>query len=294
MWIERNLFVTCSSGLCNRLLMLAGCLRIARRTSRTLALYWPVNQDLGIPFNDLFENSIPLIDGSDLTEILDTTFTVKVYNAWKTQGPIFRKISPDGDPDSHIVIIKGWSYPMFADEGYSRALDVELRQDLLSLVPRAEIRAAVDRLGLPGDLLGVHIRRGDHIEEFGQSRDEYFITLMRTILGSRPDQKFLLCTDVAAIEAKFREMFGDALVTIPKQWPGRHRPEGAREGLIDLLALARTAAILGNVHSSFSQTAARLGDKRMIVVDENSAVHRGQETCATLLEAVRNTPVLAP
>src|SRR5688572_10853482 len=113
MWTDRNLFVTCSSGLCNRLLMLAGSMRIAARTGRKLALYWPVNRYLGCAFNDLFQNTFPMITGADLTELLDTALTVKVYNAWKTSGPIANSIDAKGDPEINIVIIKGWSYPKF-------------------------------------------------------------------------------------------------------------------------------------------------------------------------------------
>jgi hypothetical protein len=286
MWIERDLFATCSSGLCNRLLVLAGSLRIAARTNRKLWLYWPQNQDLGCPFDQLFTNTFPMLEKEAFTTLLDTTFTAKIYNAWKTKGPMFKTISADGDPDMNIVIIKGWSYPMFEGEGYSHELDSELRRNLLSFTPVPEIQAVVDGFALPLATIGVHVRRGDHVDEFGQSKDEYFMAAMRGIRQRRPDVKFFLATDVADTEQRFRQAFGDSLLAVPKTWKGRADARGVREGLIDLLLLSRTSAILGNIHSSFSQVAGRLGARRMIVADEKSTGAQHDETCETLAQCL--------
>ena len=290
MWIERQLFATCSSGLCNRLLVLAGSMRIAQRTGRTLALYWPVNCDLGCRFDELFTNTFPMVTEAMLATVLDTTVTVKVYNAWRTQGPIFKSIRADGDPDANLVIIKGWSYPMFENESYSQELDAQVRSHLLALTPRPEIQAVVDSFALPPATIGVHVRRGDHVDEFGQSKDEHFIAIMRGILDRRPNAKFFFATDAPDTGRRFRAEFGDALLSAPKTWAGRHESLGGREGLIDLLLLSRTAAILGNIHSSFSQAGGRIGNKRMIVADEGSAVARREQTCDVLTACLPRDP----
>jgi hypothetical protein len=279
MWIDKHLFATCSSGLCNRLMVLAGSIRIAQRTGRKLALYWPVNHDLGCHFDELFANTFPMVTEDAFASILDTTVTVKIYNAWRTQGPMFTRISANGDPDANLVIIKGWSYPMFENEGFNRDLDAEIRRRLLSFTPRPEIQSEVDSFPLPPATIGVHVRRGDHVDEFGESKDEYFMAVMSGILDRRPDVKFFLATDVARTEHQFRAAFGDTLLTAPKTWIGRHEPRGAREGLVDLLLLSRTAAILGNIHSSFSQAAGCIGNKLMIVADAGSAITHLDRTC---------------
>ena len=171
---------------------------------------------------------------------------------------------------------------MFEGEGYSEELNHELRHHLLALKPLPEIQAAVDVFPLPSDCIGVHVRRGDHIDEFGESRDDHFMAVMRGVRKQWPGVTFFLATDVAATECRFQDEFGDALISAPKNWAGRHQSEGGREGLIDLLLLSRTAAILGNIHSSFSQTAGHLGNKRMIVADERSAGVRLKNTCDAL------------
>jgi hypothetical protein len=282
MRIDRNLFATCSSGLCNRLLVLAGSQRIAELTQRSLALYWPVNEALGCPFDRLFTNRFEMVTEAELGLLLKTNFNVKVYNAWKTEGPTYRTIRRDGDPDAHIVVIKGWSHPRFEDETYSTEIDDDVRRRLLELKPLPEIESAVNEFAPPPATIGVHVRRGDNLENFGQSQDEHFFRIMRGVLERRPDATFFLATDVAAVERRFQDEFGGALLTAPKTWASRREVQGIREGLIDLLLLSRTAALIGNVQSSFSQTAARLGKLEMLLADETNAGAQREESCAWL------------
>ena len=292
MQIGRNLFATCSSGLCNRLLVLAGSQRIAEVTGRSLALYWPVNEALGCSFDRLFMNRFEMVTEADLALILKTNFNVKVYNAWQTDGPTYRTLRRDGDPDAHIVIIKGWSHPRFEDETYSPEIDAEVRRRLLALRPRPEIEAAVHQVILPPATIGVHVRRGDNLEEFGRSQNEHFFSVMRGIRERRPEVNFFLATDVAEVERQFQDEFDGELVTAPKTWAPRHDEAGVREGLIDLLLLSRTAALIGTVQSSFSQTAARLGKLELLLANETNAGARLKEGCAWLASRLPPAPQL--
>lgn len=290
MRIARNLFATCSSGLCNRLLMLAGSQRIAELTHRTFALYWPVNEALGCPFNELFSNRFEMVTEAELALILKTNFNVKVYNAWRTTGPTYRTIRRDGDPDAEIVIIKGWSDPRFEDENASAEIDADLRRRLRDLRPLPQIEYAVNQFALPANTIGVHVRRGDNFGQFGQSRDEHFFQIMRGTLERWPEARFFLATDVAATERRFQDEFGPALLCAPKSWAPRHEVQGVREGLIDLLLLARTAGIIATAHSSFSQTAARLGKGDLLVADEVNAGARLNDSCAWFTRSLSPRP----
>jgi hypothetical protein len=271
MWIHRHLFATCSSGMCNRLLVLAGCQRIADQTQRSLALYWPVNEALGCQFDELFTNQFEMVTEEALAHILKTNFNVKVYNAWRTNGPTYRTIRRDGDPDADIVIIKGWSHPRFEDETHSPEIDADVRRRLLKLQPRPEIQARADAITFDGPVFGVHIRRGDCLEVFGKSREEHFFRLMEGVRQRCPAARFFLATDVAEVEARFHHTFPGLIVSAPKRWAPRHEREGVWEGLIDLLLLARTVGIIGTTQSSFSQTAERIGGIPLIVADELNA-----------------------
>jgi len=286
MWIERNLFATCTSGLCNRLLLLAGSMRIAAETRRSLAVYWPVNEALGCSFEELFVNRFDMVTEAEFGHILKTNFNVKVYNAWRTDEPDYRAVRRDGDPTAHIVIIKGWSDPRFENETHSNELDAAVRRRLLELRPRPAIEDLVGAYPLPPACIGVHVRRGDNLEGFGASKEVHFFRLMRRVLELRPETTFFLATDVEAVEERFRAEFSQALVSAPKQWAARQTVQGVREGLIDLLLLARTTGIIGNVQSSFSLTAAKLGARTMFVADESNAGDRLEKTCAALISCL--------
>lgn len=292
-WDRKDLFGTCSSGLCNRLLTLAGSLRIAALEGRNFSLYWPLNHSLGCRFERLFANRFRMITERDLHIILDTCLTVKVYNAWRYNGPTYKQLSPDGDPDANVVIIKGWGYPMLATDHYGADLDREVRRHLLSLVPLPEILAEVDAFCLPARSIGVHVRRGDCLETFGQSKDEYFRALMQGIISLRPDVTFFFATHEKGTEDRFRQEFGERLCCFPKSGAARQEERGGQEALIDLLLLSRTAAIIGNVASSYSSTAARLGGKTFVVADENTA-HTNLERTCTFLASRLPTPDQAP
>lgn len=296
MWEGRHLFATCSSGLSNRLLVLAGSLRIAQRTGRKLWLYWPLNNDLGTSFEELFTNKYDRVTDATMSPILDTAATVKVYNAWKTKELRSTAIRTDGDPDINVVIIKGWFYPMFDQEPYSAELLAEVRSNLLALRPVVDIQARLDSFPLPPRVIGVHVRRGDNMDEFGQSRDEHFFALMHELLRRDAALHFFLSTDSAECEERFRQEFGDSLLSTPKSWQPRSHSDNAREGLIDLLLLAKTGGILGTHRSSFSQTAAKIGDKLIVVANTASAhecLERSSETLINRLYVGQMSPALS-
>lgn len=269
---DRTLLAACSSGLCNRLLMLAGALRLAGQTRRRLRLYWPNNAEVGCDFSDLFENDLPLFGERDLHDLLNATVTVQIYNAWRMPGPLFPDIAPDGDPQAEIVLIKGWYYPKFSHEEYNGRFFRSAREQLLSLRPRQSLVERADRFDLPHVAVGVHLRRGDACPEFQVSRDEHFQTIMSALAREFPGLKFFLATDDALTSAKFCERFGDAILQLPKNGGGRKRREGMEEALIDLLLLSRTRAIIGNNFSTFSHTAGAFGGIPVVVAKEETAV----------------------
>jgi hypothetical protein len=272
MRIKGQLFGTCSSGLSNRLLTLAGSLRLARLFNRQYSLYWPVNELLACPFEALFENQFPRVTTGDLHRILFTNNTVKVYNAWHDpDGPLYHQVAADGDPGIDLLILKCWSHPLRKNDRDDDALRAELRTHLTALIPISAIRVQVESFPLPGNCYGVHIRRGDSPEVFARSEDRHFISLMSAMLEKDPGARFFLATDAANVEREFRARFGDRVITFEKTGGGRATERGMQESLIDLLLLSKTQTIIGNVGSSFSRTAALWGDKPIILADEASA-----------------------
>ncbi len=292
---RRTLIATCSAGLCNRLLVLAGSLRLAHRTGREFILYWPENDHLGCPFGALFENTFELLGDDRLHWLLRTERTVKFYSPNPGCGPRIEEVSDDGDPETHAVVIKAWYAPKFAGEEYDAAFHRELREHLRLLRPRREILDTVDAFGLPPRCIGVHVRRSDSwpqaVESFAQSRDEHFTALMEGVIERVPEVAFFLAADNEGTEKLIRGRFGERVRFFRKTSRARDR-RGIEEALADVLLLSRTAGVVGNNFSSFSSAASLLGPDLLFIANEDNAVTRLEETAQRLSEAVvaRATP----
>ena len=287
---ERLLVATSSSGLGNRLLLLAGAQRVAAQTGQRLLLHWPVNDQLGCAFEDLFTNQLDRFEPGDLDFLLRTDRTVKVYNTWRHSGPLYTDMARDGDPDAEIVILKGWIAARFAGEQRTVELDEEIGRHLRTLTPRAEFLDAARAWPLPARTVGVHVRRGDpereSIEEYGRATDEHFLRLMDAVLAAEPETHFFLATDHPPTEAGWRQRFGTRLLCREKNSLRRDRG-GMGEALVDCLILGRTAAVIGTHFSTFSEIAARLGGTPLVLAGPRTAVKDPGEIVEPVVRALR-------
>jgi hypothetical protein len=265
----RYLYATCSSGLCNRLLMLAGSVRVAEKTDRRLVLDWPVNLQVGSRFDALFLNQFTIMNDEHLTRLFRTDECVRIYNAVGIR-PHYNRISADGDPEADIVMIKAWGPPMLDNETWNQQFMCDLQPYLRALQPLPHIVARADEHRLPGCCIGVHIRRGENYAEFFKSADHHFETIMASIVSACPAVKFFLATADPNTEAQFRQRFGERIISFPKTCSGRHHA-AIEEAMVDLLLLSRTSAVLGNHFSSYSFAAAVLGPNILVNATEETS-----------------------
>jgi hypothetical protein len=287
---QRSLIAACTSGLANRLLMLAGAQRIARLAERKLFLYWPENDQLGCPFDALFKDAVPMIRDSDMHELLRSDRSMKVYNA-RHCAPLYDQLSPDGDPPAEIVLIKGWTAPKFANETLADIRD-ELCDYLRRLTPQDALLAAVNGIALPDQCLGMHVRHGEswkYLDASVQSKREHFETILRAVMAERADASFVLATTQPPVEEYFRSLFGERMIMFPKSSRDRGAP-AVREALIDLLLLSRTRGVLGTYGSTFSQVAAMLGPKLLVVAHPATATAHLPAVTRRLASALNGAP----
>lgn len=272
---QRYLYAACTSGLGDRLLAYAGCWRIAQVTAREPRLYWEVNDRCGCEFARLFENPLPMVGESDLVRLVQTNYAVKFYNAWLDRPqPRYTHVAADGDPTYDIIVVKSWNYPALDNDKDGPNLRNELRPHLLALRPTSEIAAEVKDFGLPAGTIGVHIRRGDHVERFNASREQDFETMMEAALERSPAARFFLATDVEDVERRFCQRFGGHVLVRAKRGGGRTTESGMVDSLVDVLLLSQTRAILGNQHSAFTRIAALWGQCPLVIANaENAGAH---------------------
>jgi hypothetical protein len=144
------------------------------------------------------------------------------------------------------------SYSIFHDDllkRTERGLDA-LRK--IQVVP--SLTCMADKLML-GDLVGLHIRRMDHVKCIEASPLWAFENLVSKVLTEGYTGRFLLATDDAVVKERFRQLFGDAIVS-PVMTLGRMSESEQEMGVVDWLLLQGCKKIYASAGSSFSELAA--------------------------------------
>ena len=110
------------------------------------------------------------------------------------------------------------------------------------------------------DTLGLHIRRSDHRASKTVSTTDKFIETINAELLQSPSTNFFLSTDDAGVKSQLFERYGNKIVVNKISSYDRNNEAAVKDALIDLYCLAHTKRIYGSHHSSFSQTAADIGN----------------------------------
>ncbi|MCM1262441.1 MAG: hypothetical protein NC313_06935 [Butyrivibrio sp.] len=115
------------------------------------------------------------------------------------------------------------------------------------------------------NIVGVHIRRTDHIAAIQNSPIESFYKKMEEILEEDSSTMFFLATDDFLVEQKIKEKFRKHIIIQPNKKWGRDERKEMESGIIDCLCLSKCKYVLGSYLSSFSSFSARLGGKELYI-----------------------------
>jgi hypothetical protein len=254
---DDTVYVGTRWGLCNRLKAVVSGMRIREELARkNLVVHWPPDDDCGATFDHLFEtpgdNPItlaPAIPRSDLPE---------AWRLWISAGEVPRGFASNYEgPDGRSIDLEYGRIPERLQRIYAR--------HFAALSPVPAIRAQVDALApeLAGDVVGVHVRRGDFAgwDRSGHTDDKFFAK-MDAILAERPAARFVLATDSEATERTYLERYPGRVVRHPKGSRARNGAQAIRDAVVDLLLLARCPELVGSYASTFSEVAWWLGGCR--------------------------------
>ncbi|WP_315206305.1 hypothetical protein [Alloprevotella tannerae] len=149
--------------------------------------------------------------------------------------------------------------PTYVSTGY--ALGSYGREWLQRLKPLDSIRRRIDAITaqFPPDIVGVHIRRTDNKKSWSHSSDEAFWRAMEATGGT-----FYLATDDLDLRQALCRYFN--VITQPLSSVRRDTREGIEEAVVDLYCLAATNRLFGSYWSSFSDTAAELGNIPLSII----------------------------
>lgn len=134
-------------------------------------------------------------------------------------------------------------------------------EGLRRLRPTAKLQQRIDALTANFDehTIGMHIRRTDNAKSIAHSGDDLFRKAIRDAIAQDDRANFFLATDDNALKAQLVNEFPDRIAVQHCQG-SRANLQGMEEAVIDLYALSRTSRLLGSYWSSYTDTAAELGD----------------------------------
>jgi hypothetical protein len=114
-------------------------------------------------------------------------------------------------------------------------------------------------------VIGVHIRRSDHIKSTIEAPTHLFIQRMKQEIIANPSTVFYLASDSMEEKQTLKEIFGSKIAT-SSQKVERNSEQGIVNAVIELYVLASTQKIYGSSGSTYSALAAKIGKKPIEVL----------------------------
>ncbi|MBE5870286.1 MAG: hypothetical protein E7294_03345 [Lachnospiraceae bacterium] len=252
-------------GLCNRMRAINSAWMLAKDRGDSLTVIWNINQELGAPFEALFEPSPKF-------------HVINIHSKWNPKK-LFLQTTSRFVNNEEIKAHKGDG---LLDEAFRVSLPSRVyisteehfypchSYELFTPVPSIQQKIRQMTRDYSSHPVGVHIRRTDNLPSIGKSSTEAFIDSMDKELKEHPDTIFYLATDDRTEESRLRDAFGDLILSNKDRDLSRNSTAGIRDAMIDLYALASTKKIIGSYFSSFTDIAADMhGIPKVIAGEEN-------------------------
>lgn len=265
---EGRLAVAVEGGLCNRMRAVLSAAGVAGKTGCSVRVAWSDKAECGCRFEDVF---MPVTAGvSGIPEnfsVVPASFLdipAARRNLWlpallrrayyKAQR---RHFNASGNDDVLSLLSRYGS--VYVSTCYE-FFDAPLKMGEF-FRPSPRVREITERLAATFGVntVGMHIRAGDNAMSLKYSPLSLFIEKAREELSLRSDTVFFLATDSMEAKSEFVRLFGKKVI-VSDGILSRSTVEGMQYAAADLFALALTTRIYGSYYSSFSGTAAEIGN----------------------------------
>jgi hypothetical protein len=247
-------------GFCNRFRAIASAVLWAEDLDTRLEIFWPVEKGhMPAPLEHLI---VP-------ASINRLTYVRNGYVRAK-QVLSVEDMKASIQTSSYEIIIQ--SYSIFHEDllnlterGLAMLRKIQVVSSLRNMANQ-RLQDAMPHIG--GELIGLHIRRTDHVKCIAASPIEAFEEVVSKVMASWPEGfkgRFLLATDDAAVKEQFSRVFGDVIVS-PVVTLGRMTETQQEMGVVDWLLLQGCQKIYASAGSSFSELAAWRAGIDLIIV----------------------------
>lgn len=263
------------AGLCNRMRVIASAYACARELGYPARVLWcGCNRDCKVRFDSLFQP----VDLPDLTVVETDALSSNTSSKRYLYLPALLR---------HLRYVKVYENYNFRNPGNRPGLKEQIARDNPSkrfaiysmhqcgpnfplkrlFRPKPDIERRVDAL-FPegaGPVIGVHIRRTDHLEAIRHTSVSRYEEVMAEEIEASPEVRFFLATDDPDIKQRLLDRFGEDRIITARTALRRDSKEGMEGAVLDLFALSRTDKIIGSYYSSYSEIAAELGGIELVI-----------------------------
>lgn len=160
--------------------------------------------------------------------------------------------------------------------------DEHFSAQFAKIKPTEEISSRVEEIITPFEdcrLIGIHIRRTDHVDSIANSSLESFVEIMKRESetegagnSTNSRTKFYLATDDSEVEKYLVEMFPCIPHICFSREKSRNTSAGMKDAYVDMLCLSKCEKIYGSFESTFSQMAALLGNVPLTIAGKSPSI----------------------
>ena len=261
--MNSTIFLKTKGGLCNRLRAIDSAIILSKKINKKLIVIWENNNDLGANFNDLFE------DIKDVKVVAQCPKNISFFLQKKTLLKLLNNMLVLNTEITTLNIKLLFKSKTFLSELKTyRYIYFETEHAFLypenfkMFKPLKVIQKIVNKNEV---LIGLHIRRTDHVSAILNSTTDLFINTIQKELKQNSTTKFYLATDDLEIKSILLRMFKNKIITNNFEL-SRLSLNGVQNAVVDLFSLASCIKIYGSLGSSFSETAYHIGDNELILL----------------------------
>ena len=273
-----------AGGLGNRMRAIAAAMKLAQTTQNPLEIIWFQDWGLGCRFDQLFQ---PFNDAQ--TRLREATWLdlltrdiprkrnfhlPRLFEKWHYDACLDRLAASNAYYNDFDFF--GWSKGRnvwlasdvyFIDQKLFRGLPLN---DMFKPIEKLQKRIEQTKSLFGKRTVGVHIRRTDHTFSIENSPTYLFVERMK----QEPETTtFYLASDSEEVKRELQEVFGNRLITSPNE-AERGSVEGMQDALVEMHLLAATRRILGSSCSTYSITAADIGEISLEIIEKNEDRNR--------------------